>query len=397
MKQILIALSLSAALAAACSKQQEAAPETPPVVKGAKVAAVTPSALEDYYEAVGTVRSQTTIVLSAKIMGSVTALHAREGDRVRAGQIVIEIDNRDAVAQLQKAQAGLNEAQQALAEVEQAVGAAQAARAAAEANQRLAAATYARYQTLLERRSVSPQEFDEVKARHQVAEAEADRAARMLHTLAAKKNQMLAKIEQAKADIANAQVYLSYARLAAPIHGLVIARQTEVGSIAAPGAPLLTIEDGARYRLEAAVEESQIGKIRLKDAARVRIDALGPEELAGSVAEIVPAADPASRSYTVKINLPSSKAEPALRSGLYGTARFITGQRTALTIPHKAIVQRGQLAGVYVVDESSVAHLRLIKTGKAYGDQVEVLAGLNEGERIVVEAVAAVRDGSRVQ
>jgi membrane fusion protein (multidrug efflux system) len=140
-------------------------------------------------------------------MGTVTSLGVREGDRVSAGQTLIEIDNRDAAAQLQKANAGLRQAQESVAEAEQSINAAQSAKAAAEASKRLAASTLNRYQTLRDRQSVSPQEFDEVQAKFQVAEAEADRADRTLQMLAARKEQMMARTDQARADISSAQVF----------------------------------------------------------------------------------------------------------------------------------------------------------------------------------------------
>jgi multidrug efflux pump subunit AcrA (membrane-fusion protein) len=394
---VIIAVSLGAALAAACSKKQEAAEEKAPMVKGAKVETVKLSPVDDYYEAVGTVRSQTTSVLSAKIVGSVIAMRVREGDRVRVGQALAEIDNRDARAQAQKAEAGLREAQDAAQEIERTIRAAESARTAAEANQALAAATFNRYQALLARRSVSPQEFDEAQAKYRVAEAEAERADRLLQSLGARKDQVRAKIAQAQAEVANAQVALSYTRITSPINGVVTAKQAEVGYTATPGAPLLTVEDHRHYRLEVAAEESQVGKIRLKQPVRVRIAALGQGEIAGSVAEVAPAADPASRSCTVKIEIPLRAAPPRLRSGLYGTARFITGQRQVLTIPTKAVIHRGQLTGAYAVDEAGAARLRLIQTGKSYGDRVEVLSGLSEGERIVVDGAANLSEGSRVQ
>jgi multidrug resistance efflux pump len=335
-----------------------------------------------------------TTVLSSKIMGTVTSLRAREGDRVRAGQLLIEIDNRDAAAQLQKANAGLRQTQEGLAEVEQSINAAKSSQSAADANRQLADSTFARYQALLERKSVSPQEFDEVRARQQVAVAEAARASDVLKMLAAKKQQIFAQIDQAKAEIANAQVYVSYARITSPINGVVTQKQIEIGSTAASGMPLLTIEDGSRYRLEAAVQESQLGKIRLGEKARLRIDALGADDLDGTVSEIVPAADPMSRSYVVKIELP---ARQSLRSGLYGTARFVSGQKQAILILQKAVVQRGQLISVFVVDDSGIARLRLIKLGKSYGESVEVLSGLSKGERIAVDGVAKISDGSRIQ
>jgi RND family efflux transporter MFP subunit len=216
----------------------------------------------------------------------------------------------------------------------------------------------------------------------------------MLSSLVARKNQALAKIDQAKADVANGQVYQSYGRVASPIKGIVTAKQAEIGAMAAPGAPLLTVEDDSHYRLEASVEESQIRNIHVRDQVQVRIDTLGDEEVSGTVSEIVPAADPANRSNSVKIDLP---ARPALHSGSFGRARFPSGQKQAITIPQRAITERGQLVSVFVVDLSGTARLRLIKTGKAYGDRVEVLTGLSDGERIVVDRVEAISDGSRVE
>ena len=399
-KFAIIAISVIAAVAASCRGKDEAAAEKAPTVTGVKLQTVRAAPVDDLYEATGTVRSRTTSVLSSKVMGTVRAVHVREGDRVRAGQVLVEIDDRDLAAGLRKAQAGLREAENALDEVERAIAAAQSATAAAEANQALAASTFARYRALRERRSVSQQEFDEVQARYKAATAEAERAGQMLASLRAKKNQVLARIDQARADIAAAQVTVGYARVVAPINGIVTDKHAEVGMLAVPGAPLVTVEDDAHYRLEVTVEESSVGKIHPGDPAQVVIDAFGDRELTGRVAEIVPAADPASRSYTVKIDLPMEGGKDGtpslLRSGLYGRARFTVGQKQTLLIPQRAIVHRGQLIGVYVLDESNIARLRLIKTGKPYGERIEVIAGLSEGERIVVEKVGAISDGTRI-
>src|SRR6516225_9416536 len=124
---ILLAIGLLAMSVASCGKNQEVVAETPHVVKGARVEPVSMSPVQDYYEATGTARSKTTTVLSSKIMGMVISLRAREGDKVSAGQVVIEIDNRDASAQLQKADAGLRQAQEGLVEAEQASNAAKSA------------------------------------------------------------------------------------------------------------------------------------------------------------------------------------------------------------------------------------------------------------------------------
>ena len=389
---------LALAGASSCARKQERATTAAPIVQGAKIETVSQQPVDETYEAVGTVRAKISSIVSSKVMGSIVAMKVREGDTVRAGQVLVEIDSREARIQTQKSGAGLVEMHGALDEVNRSIKAAESGQTAAEANRRLAASTFRRYQQLLERQSISPQEFDEVRARHEMADAEAETAGRMRQSLEAKRRQVLARIDQAKADVAGSQVYSSFARIAAPITGVVVSRQADVGYMAAPGTPLLTIESGTDYRLEAAVQESQINKIHLRDHVQVRIDALGQQELAGTVVEIVPAADPASRTYLVKISiaLPSGNQQ-IIRSGLYGKARFITGQMQAMTIPRKAVVENGQLTSVFVVDQSGIARLRLVKAGKTYADRIEVLSGLKEGEQIVVDGLAAVNDGSRVR
>jgi len=389
---VLIAFAI-ALFSTACGRRQAATEKMSPI-PNLKIERVAVAPIDNFYEATGTVRSKTTSVVSSRIMGSIIAIHVREGDRVRAGQTLIEIDSRDATAQLQKAHAGIREAEGALDEIERNIQSSGSGKASAEASLALAASTFNRYKALMERRSVSPQEFDEVQAKYKVADAEAERTTRMLSALVARKNQVLAKVDQAKADVVNAQVYASYGRVSSPMNGIVTAKQAEVGAMAVPGQSLLTMEDDAHYRLEASVDESQIRNIRVSEQVQVRVDALGNEELSGTVIEILPTADPGSRTHTVKLDLPS---RPALRSGSFGRARFSSEQKQAITIPRHAITERGQLVSVFVVDDSGMARQRLIKTGKAYGDRVEVLTGLSDGERIVVDGVEAVSDGSRVE
>ena len=400
-KWVVIIIVSLAVMVTSCGKKEEAVIEKPATIEGVKIETINLSPIQEDYEAVGTVRSKTTSVLSSKAVGNILAIHVREGDRVRMGQLLIEIDDRDARAQVQKAQAGLREVQDAQEEIDQNIRAAESAREAAEAGRSLAAATFKRYSNLLEQKSVSQQEFDEVQAKLKVAEAEVDRAGRMLQALMAKKNQVLAKVEQVKADITSAQVYMGYSRILSPINGIVTSKQAEVGLLAAPGVPLLTVEDNSSYRLEVSVEDSMLRKIRLDTPVRISIDALGPQEFSSRVIEIVPVSDPGSRSSTVKIDLFDGKGgsigQPILRSGLFGKARFPVGQKQILKVSQRAILQSGQLVSVLIVDSANILRLRLIKTGRQYGDQFEVLSGLNDGDRIVVEGLEKVKEGDRVQ
>ena len=121
---------------------------------------------------------------------------------------------------------------------------------------------------------------------------------------------------------------------------------------------------------------------------------MGGKELKGRVVEIVPAADSASRSFLVKIEVPS---DPALRSGLFGRAQFSRGERSALLIPRTAVVERGQLQGIYVLDQNSVAGLRYITLGKPSGAQVEVLAGLQAGETLISDPGSRELSGKKIQ
>ncbi len=395
-KLIVVLLSfLAAVIAASCTKKEAAEAPKPAAVSGIKTETVKSSLREDFYEAVGTVRPKKASMLSSKIVGHVTAVHVREGDPVKAGQVLVEVDDREAASRLLRAQAGLQESQEALAEAEQMIRASESARTAAEADKDLAASTFRRYEILRERRSVSPQEFEEVQARYRAKAAEADRARDFVNSMQSKREQALARIEQAKTGIALARVSVGYGRVLAPFSGIVSAKQVEVGALASPGMPLLTVEDNRNFRLEALVEESRLGKVRIGQALQVVIDALGSQERPGKVAEISPAADPASRTAIVKIDLPDGS--PGLRSGLFGRARFPVEKTPVLTVPRTAIIQRGQMTEVFVVDSRNIAHMTLVKTGKDSGQRVEILSGLREGDRIIIEGVERIADGNRVE
>jgi multidrug efflux pump subunit AcrA (membrane-fusion protein) len=126
----------------------------------------------------------------------------------------------------------------------------------------------------------------------------------------------------------------------------------------------------------------------------VVVDALETAQQKGKVVQIVPAADSASHTFLVKIELP---ADTRLRSGLFGRAQFSRGNRSALLIPETAVVERGQLQGVYVLDQNSIANLRYVTIGKPNGSAVEVLAGLQERERLVAKPGALDLAGKRIE
>jgi len=384
-----------------CGKEKTPAVKEKVLIRGVQTEMTRLSPIEEVYEAVGTVRSKTASVLSSKVVGNIVAVHIREGDKVKRGQLLIEIDNRDAQTQSQKAKAALREANEGLQEIDQNIQAARSSRDAAEAGRSLAQATHNRYKHLLEENSVSRQEFDEVDAKLKVAEAELARAERTIESLLAKKRQIAAKVEQVNSDVASSDIYLSYSRIVSPIDGIISSKQAEVGLLASPGVPLLTVEDRSWYRLEAIIDESMIEKITLGSPAIVTVQALGDRKFSSRVSEIVPSADPSSRSSIVKLDLLGGKGQSAggevLRSGLYATALFPIGKKQLLLIPKNAIVRQGQLMAVLTVDPSKIVRLRLIKTGRSYAERIEVLSGLSEGDRVVVEGTEKIKEGNVIE
>jgi RND family efflux transporter MFP subunit len=262
---------------------------------------------------------------------------------------------------------------------------ADAAIAAAKAQVDLAQLTFNRMQDLFNKRSVTPQELDESSARLKSAQAGLDMAR-------ARRTQLNSKLAQTEQEVRSAGIQRTYAVVAAPFSGTIVTRSIEPGALAMPGAPLFTIERDAGFRLEASVEESRLGTIRAGQSARIDIDGIN-QEIRARVSEIVPAVDAASRTGIVKFDLP---ALPGLRTGLFGRAAFDAGPRDALAIPHAAVVERGQLQSVFVAD-GNVARLRVVSLGARSGGQVEVLSGLDAGERVVHTGAERLRDGSPIE
>jgi RND family efflux transporter MFP subunit len=210
--------------------------------------------------------------------------------------------------------------------------------------------------------------------------------------VAAKRSQLDSKIAQADQALATAAIMQSYAQITAPFAGIVTERTAEPGSLAAPGAPLLTLERAGALRFEVPVEESRLAQIRLGQPVAVQLDALD-RPVDGRVSEIVPAVDAAARTFTVKIDLPSTTR---LRSGLFGRARFALGTRQVVSVLAPAILERGQLTSVFVAANGR-ATMRLVTLAEKSGDRVEVLSGLNPGEQVIVPVPSGLVDGAAVE
>ena len=314
----------------------------------------------------GTLHAHQTAVISAQVVGRVQEVLVREGDTVRAGQTLAVLDDATLRAAADQAQAG--------------VRAAENQQAAAQSNADLAASTLGRYKQLQAQKSVSPQELDEVARRAEGSAVQVDA--------------LRAQAAAAKAQESGARAMLAYARITAPFAGVITARMADPGTLASPGVPLLQIDSAGPLQLQAAVDESAIGVIRKGMKINVSIDAAPSLEPAGTVAEIVPAADPASHSFLVKIDLPPSSQ---LRAGMYATAAIATGNRAAIVAPRSAVVMRGSLPCTYVLDGNGIAQLRYVTLGAQQGDMVEILSGLSASEKLVDDPGDRELAGKRIE
>jgi RND family efflux transporter MFP subunit len=377
--QLTIAASVVVALMGvalpACSGDTPPPPgERPPI--SVEVATAAMADLAGTFEAGGVVQARTTATLTARILAPVREVRVAPGDRVRAGQQLITLDARDLAAYAEGARAG------ALAS-EQSVTAAAAEQQAAEAALVLARSTHNRIASLHARRSATAQELDDATGALRAAEARAAGAA-------ARAEAAQSGVEGARAAREAASTTASFAIITAPFDGIVTEKMVEPGNMASPGTPLLRLEDTRGFRLDVRVDESRVGQVSVGVPVPVLIDTGAggaPTTISGTVAEIGRAVDADARAFLVKITLPESAG---LRSGMFGRAQFSGQTRRALTVPADALVHRGQVTSVFVVDDNT-ARLRLVNVSGT-----EVLAGLAEGEVVIVAPPPAVTDGSRV-
>jgi RND family efflux transporter MFP subunit len=379
MRFIFLPLFASIAMLSGCGGT-EPHPKTasaPPAI-AVQTAAVSTEQWPDVYEATGTVRARTAAVLSSKLMAYVRQVAVQVGDRVQEGQLLVTLDAQDLDTKVRGAEAAEAEVMSAIPEADSGV-------AGAKANLDLAQSTFQRMQELASKKSISSQEFDEASARLKSAQAAYEMAR-------AKRGQLDSKRASVQQEIRGATIMRDYTRISAPFSGVVTAKSVEPGNLAAPGAPLLTVEREGAYRLEASVDESRLPFVKAGQAVDVALESLD-RRFTAHVSEIVPSVDAASRTYIVKIDLP---AMPNLRSGMFGRAMFPLGTRKVATIPPPALVEHGQLQSVFVI-EDGCARTRLITTGERRQSAVEVLSGLSEGEKLVSPVPAGLTDGARVE
>jgi RND family efflux transporter MFP subunit len=299
--------------------------------------AVETRTVDSVVSAAGTLSSRNTSILSSKVMVKVVALTINEGDYVTTGKLLARIESGEIAAQTYQAQAAYHNAK----------------------------LHFDRIKRL----------FDE-KASTQM---EMDQATRGL--------------ESAKAGLNAAKAMESYTMITAPISGQIMEKRINLGEMALPGQPILKIEDNRKLRLDATLQEHDIRSVRPGQTVAVRMDSLPDAEIRGTVAQVVPAADIRTHSFTVKIDIPADKR---LITGMYGKALFSIGRRETILIPRSAVVEMAGLTGVYLVSGDGNAVFQMVQLGESRGDNVEAVTGLKTGDRVIVSTHDGRIDGRKV-
>ena len=287
-------------------------------------------------EVVGTVQPKLQAVIEAKVSGRITRLPVILGQSVKQGDVLVELATQEIQARLDQANAAFRQAD----------------------------LDFTRTANLRKQNAATQAEMDAAQARYNVA----------------------------KATVAEAEALSGYAKIPAPFDGVVARKLADEGDLAMPGKPLLELEGRAGLRLVADVPSLLASLVLPEAKLSVRVETL-PDVITGTLAEISPAADPASRTVRVKVDLPETAG---LRAGQFGRLALLVGEATFLFVPPPALVRRGQLEILFVA-AGGKAQMRLVRAGKETPQGIEILTGLGPGESVVVEGAGNLRDGQPLQ
>ena len=335
-------LFLLVALNTACESEQQ---KTQTNAQGIPVNVKTAKKINipEDYQFSGTVRGSQQVKLSTKMRGKVTQLSVEEGDLVSQGEMLVRIKDQNVRAQKHQVEARLAEAR----------------------------ANLQNTQTNLER----------IKALHKSGSATQKR----LDDIQTKYRSAQSQVQALKSRLSEVEDMLDYTKLRAPFDGFVAKKRISKGDMASPGRPLLTVEDFGRAEVVASVPESQINLFTLQDTVKVSITATGYKQLSGTVKQINLSGSSASRQFKVKVDVPLPEDISRIKSGMFATVHLRKSGKPSIAVPQNAIIQRGQLNGLYTVSPDKEAVLRWVRTGQTHNDRIEILSGLAAGEQYVAQ------------
>jgi RND family efflux transporter MFP subunit len=344
---------LTAALLISCGEEKD---KTATDEKAAiKVSLSSPAeGISPFVSVSGKIEAVNSANLSTRMMGFINKIHVNIGDKVKKGQLLISINNSDLRAQLAQVNAKITEATAAYNNAEK---------------------DYQRFKALFEENSASRNELDDVTANYEMAKARLEAATQM-------KNET--------------ESQFAYVNIRAPFSGVITNKFAEEGTLANPGMPLLAMEAPGAFEVRATVPESEISSIQQGAPVKVLVKSID-KTIDGKVSEVGISAKNTGGQYPVKISLQETNAD--ILSGMYVSIQFPiekTETSQAILIPASAIITRGDLKGIYTVSTQNTAVLRWIRTGRSYGDNIEVLSGLNAEEQYITGAEGKLYNGARL-
>jgi RND family efflux transporter MFP subunit len=331
-------------------------------VSGLKIERVKLSDLQ-FLSFTGSIEADKRAEISTRLMGQVVYVGVKEGERVKKGQSLIRIDVRDVRSQVQMARSRLKQAREN--------------HKMALANFEAVKKTYDRFSRLLKEGAITQQEYDQIEAKFKSAQAQLKAAEE--------------EIRLAEEAIRAASTNIDYGEIKAPFDGVVVRKFVDKGDIAKPGYPLLIVEKSP-FKVKVNLPESFLGKIKVGQRLKVRIDSVD-KEFEAVVSEISPSVDTMSRTFTVKLKLEDNSS---VHSGLYAKVLIPKKGKVTVLVPKEAVYRRWDFTGVWTVDPEGVLKLRLVRLGNRVGDYVEVLSGLDPEDRIVVEGLEKACNGCKV-
>ncbi len=297
----------------------------------------------------GTVVAEESIKVASRLMGYIRNIAVVEGQSVKAGQRLFTIDPLDIEGAVEQARLGLNQAEDALKD---------------------AKADHDRYANLHKEEVVTRQQYEKMRLNYEIA---------------------VSRAAQSKASLTTAQGQMRYATVAAPFAGVVTQKLANEGDIAAPGHPVLVLENPAKLQVQTTVPEAVFKGLTAGQTVDIEVDGQAAP-LKGRVARLSPAADPVTHTYLVKLNI-----QTQAKSGAFARVLFPAGQTRSLRVPQTALQNRAGIEGVFVVDAKGIAQYRMVRTGREQQGQVEVLSGLSAGDRVVTGNATALNNGDQVE
>ena len=356
MKKYLYLFSLTATtlFLTSCDGDKKETTKTTPEIS-VTVNQVTANRNSPFLSVSGKIQASNSADLSTRMMGYVNKVHVNVGDNVTKGQLLVSINNADLQAKQAQINAGIMEATAAFNNTQK---------------------DYNRFQNLFANKSASQKEMDDMTANFEMAKARLEASKQM-------KNEIHAQF--------------TYSNITAPFSGIVTSKSIEAGDMANPGVPLISIEAPSAFEVMAMVPETEISQIKKDSKVDVLVKSIN-QSLKGTVTEVSSSAKHTGGQYLVKIAL--DKTETAILSGMFVTVQFPVEKQSKtnmVLIPTEAIITNGQLSGVYTVSQSHTALLRWVRLGRTFGNQVEVLSGLNSNEAYIISAKGKLFNGAKIK